>query len=91
MRQKDKPQRRCLQENKACKVFWKAKVSNPMINTHTCAYQGNKRCSFFRKFGVVGFFVTPVFEICPFTLLPTNSRYRSNESGVEVYYFELWH
>ena len=72
MRQKDKPQGQCLQENKG-----------------EMAGGGGKRCSFFRKFGMVVFFVTSVFEICPFALLPRNSRHRSNESGVEVYYSGL--
>ena len=37
------------------------------LDTHTHAYQGDKKCSFFGKFGVLCFLVT---SIDPFALLP---------------------
>ena len=36
-----------------------------------CAYQGVRKCLFSRKFGVLCFLKTPVFEIHHFALLPT--------------------
>ena len=42
-----------------------------MHTTRTCACQGGKKCSFFRKFGVLCFLETPILR---FTLLPYYRR-----------------
>ena len=37
--------KRVLQENKACRSFWKTNISYPLICTCTCAYQGLRNAS----------------------------------------------
>ena len=55
-----------LQGNKAHQIFQKMNISYPLIRKLTFAYRG-ETCSFFRKFGVLCFHVTPVLR---FGLLP---------------------
>ena len=57
-----------LQENKAYRIFRKAKISYPLIRT----------CTSFGKFGVLCFLVTPVLRFDLFALLPTNCKFLSN-------------
>ena len=52
--------RRLFQENQVCQILRKANISYPLIRAPTFAYQGGKRCSFFEKFDMLCFLVTPV-------------------------------
>ena len=62
--------KRVLQENNR-QIFRKTNILYPLIRKRTCSYQGGggggKKCSFFGKFGVFCFLVTPVLR---FALLP---------------------
>ena len=64
---KGRVSKRLLQENMASQIFRKTNISYPMIRTRLCAYQEGKKWSFFGKFGVLFFLVTPVLR---FLLLP---------------------
>ena len=58
---------RVLRENKAYQIFRKTSISYfPDTLTYVCM-SGGKKCSFFGKFGVLCFLVTPVLR---FALLP---------------------
>ena len=56
------------QENKAQQIFRKTNISYPLIRTRTyVCVSGDKKCSFFGKFGMICFLETPVLII---SLLP---------------------
>ena len=63
--------------NKKIKIFRKTNISNSLIHTLTCAYQGEKKCSFHRKFGPLCFLGTPVLR---FALLPYYRRFNKPSS-----------
>ena len=63
--------KRVFQENKGSQIFRKMNISYPLIRTRTSAYQGVKN-SFFRKFGVICFLLTPVLR---YALLPYYQRF----------------
>ena len=46
----------------------------------SCAYQGNKKCSFFGKFGVLCFLKTPVLR---FALLPYYRRIHKHNCNIK--------
>ena len=62
IRQKGRISKRREQENKSRQIFWKTNIF----------YPGGKKCSFFRKFGVICFLVTSVLR---FALLPYYRRF----------------
>ena len=52
------------------------------LNPRTCVDQGvSKKCSFFEKFGVLCFLVTPVLK---FALLPYYQRIQRNSLEIQV-------
>ena len=59
--------KRVFQENKTRHIFRKTNISNPLIRTRTCAYQGVRNVRFFGKFGVLCFLEALVLR---FALLP---------------------
>ena len=63
--------RRVLQENQVRQIFRKTIISYPLVRTLTCTYSGGKKCSFFGKFGLLCFLVTPILR---FTCLPYYRR-----------------
>ena len=67
-----------FQENKVCQIFWKTKIFYSLIRTHTCL-SGGKKCSFYRKFGMLCFLETPVLR---FTLLPYYWQIRGNTFNI---------
>ena len=76
--------KRVFQENNARQVFRKTNMSNPLIRTRTCAYQGIRNVRFFGKFDVLFFIETPVLR---FALL---SYYRRSEL-IRHYRVDLMH
>ena len=71
IRQKSESQNRCLKKTKHVKFYEKTNISNPLICTRTCTYQGVRNVRFFRKFDVPCFLETPVLR---FALLPYYRR-----------------
>ena len=67
IRQKCKSQNGCFKKTKHVKFSEKTNISNPLISTRTCAYQGVRNVRFLGKFDVLCFFETPVLR---FPLLP---------------------
>ena len=69
--------KRVLQENKARQI-------------HVCV-SGGKKCSFFGKFGVLCFLVTPVATIRPSAVLQTNCSWGTSIEDVRTFlaYFDL--
>ena len=62
------------QENKAGRIFRKTNISYMCVS-------GKKKCSFFGKFGVLCFLVTPVLK---FALLPYYQRIQMNSLEIQV-------
>ena len=62
------------QENKAGRIFRKTNISYMCVS-------GKKKCSFFEKFGVLCFLVTPVLK---FALLPYYQRIQRNSLEIQV-------
>ena len=57
-KEKERISKRVLQEDKARQIFRKRNICYTLIPTWTCGYLV-KNCSFFGKFGVLCFLVTP--------------------------------
>ena len=71
IRQKGESQNWCFKKTKHVKFSEKTNLSNPLICTRTCAYQGVRNVRFFEKFDVFCFLETPVLR---FALLPYYRR-----------------
>ena len=72
IRQKGESQNWCFRKTKHAKFSEKRTFFYPLIR----AYQGVKKCSFFGKFGVLGFPETPVLR---FALLPYYRQFTSRK------------
>ena len=70
--EKGRISKQVFRKNKTRQIFQKTSKSFLLIRSHTCAYQGGKKCSFFGKFGVLCFLETPVLR---FALLPYYRRF----------------
>ena len=82
IRQKGKPQNGCFKKTKQAKqIFRKTNISNPLICTRTCEYQGVRNVRFFEKFGVLCFLETPVLR---FALL----RYCQRLAEVHAFFIQ---
>ena len=64
--------KRVFQENKARQIFWKTNISNPLIPTRTCAYQGVRNVIFSNSLTSFLFLKHPFWD-SPFAVSPTNS------------------
>ena len=64
--------KRVFPENKARQVFWKTNISNPLIPTRTCAYQGVRNVIFSKSLTSFLFLKHPFWD-SPFAVSPTNS------------------
>ena len=64
--------KRVFQENKARQIFWKTNISNPLIPTRTCAYQGVRNVIFSKSLTSFLFLKHPFWD-SPFAVSPTNS------------------
>ena len=64
--------KRVFQENKARQIFWKTNISNPLIPTRTCAYQGVRNVIFSKSLTSFLFLKLPFWD-SPFAESPTNS------------------
>ena len=64
--------KRVFQENKVRQIFWKTNISNPLIPTRTCAYQGVRNVIFSKSLTSLLFLKHP-FGDSPFAVSPTNS------------------
>ena len=69
--------------NKKTKIVRKTNISNSLIHTLTCAYLGDKKCSFYGKLGPLCFLVTPALR---FALLP---YYRFNKVLIKFQQFSV--
>ena len=80
--------KRVFQENKARQIFRRTNISNPLIHTHTCAYQGVRNVRFSKNLMCFVFLQHPFWDL-PFRLI-TDEVVGKNERFFVSHVYITW-